>query len=223
VALIAVDAVVHVTIHALVIGIGLSLRVAIRALEHREVVGILMAGGADTIGVAVSHREEGVVLRWQRGRYPGGRRMTGITGRRPRGRGVIRVVGAVVIGHVATGTNRWQRRVVIVDVATGAGHRGVRTSQREGRVVMVEDGVGPNRRVMAQIAGLREACRDVVWIVGSVVVSEVAGTAGRAGQLVVIVDVALTALRTGQVEPGQRPAGGGVIELAIRPQRRVVA
>ena len=58
-----------------------------------------------------------------------------------------------------------------------------------------------------------------------VVIVHVTGRANRvcAGKVVVVVDVALRALGAGQVEPGQRPAGGGVIEFAIGPQHRVMA
>src|SRR5919109_587139 len=76
---------------------------------------------------------------------------------------------------------------------------------------------------MAQVARLRETCRRMVWIGGFVVISQVAGSACSVGQLVVIVDMALTALCAGEMEPGQRPAGGGVIEFAIGPQHRVMA
>ena len=56
--------------------------------------------------------------------------------------------------RVAIGRNR---RVVVVDVAIGAGNGRVRTRQRERHVVVVERGRDPRRRVVADIALLREA------------------------------------------------------------------
>ena len=76
---------------------------------------------------------------------------------------------------------------------------------------------------MASLASGREARCDVIHgRLRAVVVGLVAGHAGGARQVVVIVHMAQRAWRCG-VEASERPTSGGVIELAVRPQNRVVA
>jgi hypothetical protein len=71
VALVTVDAVVHIPADVRVTEVGrVPAAMAIGALEDRVIHLVLVAGGADTVRVAVIHREEGVVLRRQIGGYP---------------------------------------------------------------------------------------------------------------------------------------------------------
>lgn len=76
---------------------------------------------------------------------------------------------------------------------------------------------------MTSLACSREARRDMVHRrLSRVVVGLMASYAGGARQVVVIVHMAQRAWRGG-VKARERPTGGGVIELAVRPQNRVVA
>ena len=64
-----------------------------------------------------------------------------------------RIRRGVVGRHVATRTCSWYRRVVVVDVATGAWNRQVRSSQWKRSRLMVELGVQPVVHRVASIAG----------------------------------------------------------------------
>jgi len=68
---VAIHAVVHIPANIRVTEVGrVPAAMAIRALEDRVIHLVLVAGGTDTVRVAVIHREEGVVLRRQIGGYP---------------------------------------------------------------------------------------------------------------------------------------------------------
>jgi len=97
-------------------------------------------------------------------------------------------------------------RVVVVDVAVGAlprRHR-VQASQRESCRLVVKLSIGPLHGVVALLAGRGEA--TVRYRCGGVIVVRLmAADAGRAGDVVVIVDMAIAALpRRNAVRPGQR-------------------
>jgi len=151
-ALVTINTVEDVTLHALMVGSGLSRRVAIRALEDRVIVRIGVTRGADVVGVAVTRWKLRVLRVIKRRTRPSGRVVATLARGREklRLRGVARVRGVVVVRLMAADTSRRQRGVVVVDVAIGAHpwRHGVRTSQREGRVVVIKRGVCPNRRVV---------------------------------------------------------------------------
>lgn len=176
------------------------------ALEHGVVARIRVAGGTNTIRVAVIRGEVRVI---ERGSGPCGGRMAGVTGRREASRLVIGVGGPIVVGGMATIAGRWQRRVVVVHVALRAGHvRRVISRQRECRGVVIEGGARPIRGrpgSVASIASCREAHGRVRRVIRPGVVRLVAGNACCARQTV----------RT-------RWAEGGVVALGAL-QRRVRA
>ena len=59
---------------------------------------------------------------------------------------------------------------------------------------MIEGGRLPCRSIVAGTAGLRESTRDVVRVRSVLEILEVAGNARRAGQVVVVPDMAIGAL-----------------------------
>ena len=114
--------------------------------------------------------------------------------------------GVLVIGQVAGNATRIRQVVVVVDVAVGAlprRHR-VQASQRESCRLVVKLSVGPLHGIVALLAGRGEA--TVRYRCGGVIVVRLmAADAGRAGDVVVIVDMAIAALpRRNTVRPGQR-------------------
>ena len=151
-ALVTINTVEDVALHALMVGSGLSRRVAIRALEDRVIVRIGVARGAHIVGVAVTRRKLRVLRVIKRRTRPGRRVVAVLAGgwEKLRLRGMARVRGVVVVRLMAANAGRRQRGVVIVDVAIGAHpwRHGVRTTQREGRVVVIKGGVCPGRGVM---------------------------------------------------------------------------
>ena len=110
--------------------------------------------------------------------------------------------------------------VVVVDVAVGAGagRNRVQAGERETGAVVIERGIKPGAGGVALVAGLREIRRHVVGIGGSLVVLQVAGRAGRAVQVVVVIDVAVGAgAGRDRVQSGEREPGAVVIKRGIKP------
>jgi len=224
VAAIAVHAVVDVPTHVLVLAVGARLRVAIRALEHRVVIRIGMAGGTYPVRTAMIHRKPCVI---ESGSQPAGRAVAGDARGRETNRNVIRVGRACVVQLVAAVAVRGHGGVVVVHVATGARDRRMRTRQRERRVVVIERGRTPCRRAVTHVALLREPGARVIWVRRPFEVVQVARHTSRAGQAVgpgraVGGVMALIALQ-GNVRPRQGPPSHGVVEARWSPCRRAVA
>ena len=186
-ALVAVDAVVHIPIYIRVTEIvRVIAAMAGRALEYRIVVRIRMACGADAIGVAMVNRELRVLRVIERRPSPGGRGMASRAGGREelRLRGVAWIRSVVVIGLMAADTGRGQRGVVTVDVAVGAcpGRYGMGSGQGERRVVVIKRGICPYGGVVAQFASCRESGGGMRRVGGAGVVLLVARVAQSAIQ-----------------------------------------
>ena len=99
----------------------------------------------------------------------------------------------------------------------------VRSRQGKARAVVIEGRVQPRTRVVALIAALGEVRSHVVWVCRSLVVLQVTAHAGGAGEVVVVVDVAIRALTRGhRVHPRQWEVRHVVIERRVRPRGRVV-
>ena len=81
----------------------------------------------------------------------------------------------------------------------------------------------PCSGVVARLASLRESAAHVVRIRGALEIFQVTRHAGRAGQVVVVADVAIDALaRRHGVRTRQNESGGGVIELPVGPGHSVM-
>lgn len=199
-ALVAVDAVVHVPADALVLRIGICFRVAVGTGKYRVIIRIGVAGRAHTVCVPMVNREVGVIPVC---RDPRCGVMASGAGSRKSCRRVVGISRASVIGLVARVAVRRQGRVVVVDVATGAGNGHVRSRQRERRVVVIEAGRYPCRRVVTHVALLRKSHRGVIGIGCALKILQVTANTSRAGQVIVVVDVARSA-RSSRMRSRQR-------------------
>ena len=100
----------------------------------------------------------------------------------------------------------------------------MQSSKRKPGAFVVELRVHPVAGVMALLAGLWEVRSRVVGIRRALIVLQMAGDAGRAGQIVVVVDVAVSAgPRWDCVQPGERKPGAVVVELRVHPVAGVMA
>ena len=171
---VAIHAVVHVPADALMLRVGLVLRMAVRALEDAVVVWIRVADRAHSTRSAMFHVEPRVSKRCIQ--PAAGRMASGAGCGEPRRNMVRTRRGAVILGMAAITVGR-QRRVVVVHVATGTGHGVVRSREGEAGVVVIERGLRPGRRVVADVALLRKPDGDVVGIVRVLKIREMAGHA----------------------------------------------
>lgn len=133
---------------------------------------------------------------------------------------VIRIRCSLIVLQVTTHAGRASEVVIVVDMAIRALTRwyGVHPRQREVRHVVIERGVRPRRGVMALRASLGKVGRDVVRIRRSPIVLQVTAHAGRAGEVEVVVDVAVTALtRRDGMSAGQWEAHRAVIKIRVEP------
>ena len=144
---------------------------------------------------------------------------------RETGRRMGRIVRARIVLLVARVAECVVQRVIVIDVAIGTLPRrnGMRSGQRESSGGMIKLAVRPEHSVVTLLARRGEACvrhrsrRRVV-------VALMATHASRAGDVVVVVDVAIGALaRRRSMATSQREAGAVVIEGRIQPGTRVVA
>ena len=183
------------------------------ALKNRIVAGIGMAGCTDTLGVAMRDRKPGVIEGRSRPRRCCVARLTG---RRKSSRCVVGIGRLLVLCRVTAIAVSRQARIVVVHMATRADHAGVSTGKRKGRVVMIKNALSPNHRVVAHRAvGRKTSVIDRCQRIREICL--VARNAGRAGQAVVVIDVAGSASHA-YVRAGQRKAGRGMIECRTRPR-----
>lgn len=200
-ALITVHAVVDVALNPRMVGIGLCSRMAraVGAREDRVIVRIRMAGCTNSASVAMVDAPPRMA------ECCSGPRSSGVAGRaigreNRRCRAVDWVGRGVVIRRVASVTRCRQRRVVAVHMAVGARHGRMGPGQRKRRCAVIELAVRPQNRVVAQLACCRKSGLDMVHRSSCrVVIIQVAGDTSRvgAGQIVVVVDVAVGAYAGG--------------------------
>ena len=228
-ALITINAVVHISVHlGMTEIVGVVASMASRALKNRVVVRVDVARRANIIGTAMAGGELRV-LRVIEGRVRPARCVMAILARsreKQRLRRVARIGSVVVVGLVASDARRGQRCVVAIDVAIAAlpGRHGVQTREGEGGVVVIKDGICPDSGVMADLASRRETRRLVWRIICACPVFLMTRVTQRAVQRVVIVGVAIGAdPRWHGVLPRQGEARTAVVERAIGPMHGVVA
>ena len=139
---------------------------------------------------------------------------------------MVRVRRSLVILRVATHACRRGDVVVIVDVAvrTLPRRHGMQPRQRKSRNRVIKACALPRRGAVALLARLREVGGHVIRIAGPVVIVQVAADAGRVGDVVVVVYVAVRTLpwRHG-MQSRQREGRLRVVELRWLPARRVMA
>ena len=222
-ALIAVRAVVDVSVHPLVSLVRLVLIGVLVTSEAREnqIVLRIRVARVTGRGPAVRLREIRMV---EHRAQPARRAVAGLARGREARRSVIGICRAVVVSLVATDARRIRNVVVVIDVTLRAGYRrSMETCQRPARRGVVELAVRPQNGVVAGLAGRRESDRNVInRCLCVVVIRLVARYASGIRQRVVVVHMALRARRR-RMETSQRPSRRGVVELAIRPQHGVVA
>lgn len=146
-------------------------------------------------------------------------------GRKTCGR-VRRVGRSGVILLMARVTERAVQGIIVVNVAIDALSRrhGVCPGQLESGAGVIERCVGPQHRVVTVFAGRRKSHSCVIHRRRRIVVVRLmARHACRAGQVVVVVHVAIGALpRRRRVRSGQRKSSAAVIEGRVQPRTRVV-
>lgn len=142
--------------------------------------------------------------------------MAGVTGGRETCLGVIRILRALVVLHVAGAAGPAIQLVIPVQVTLRTRQRSVRAGQGETGLRVVESSISPRGCVVAGLAGLREPRLHVVGILGALIVLQMARHASRIFQVVIPIDVALFAWGS-RVRTGQREACVGVIETGIGP------
>jgi len=189
-ALVAIHAVVHVTIDVAMIAIRVRLGVAVRALEDVVVGRIRVTRRADPVRVAVIHGEPRVI---ESGSQPTRRGVASGAARRESCRHVARTVRGLVLRLMTAEAVGRNGGVVVVHVTACAWHGRVLPGQGETGVVVVKGSWAPGCRTVAYVALLRDSGRNVIRIVRSVEVFQMAAYAGRIRNVVVRVDMALAA------------------------------
>ena len=117
--------------------------------------------------------------------------------RKAQGNVVDRRLRVVVIRLVARYAVCIGQFVIIVDVALRARRRRMEACQRPACAGVIEFAVRPENRIVASFARQRESKRDMVnGRLRIVVIRLMTGCASRAGQVVVVVDVALRTLQS---------------------------
>ena len=159
--------------------------------------------------------------------HPVDRVMTGFTGSGETGRDMVNgLLGVVVILLMAGDARSLGQVVIVVDMAirAGAGRHGMAASQREFGFIVFKLSRLPGVGRMAYFASLGEAALYVVRVLAVLEILQVTGDAGSLSQIVVAVDVTISALaRRNGMGASQRESGFGVIEVRRRPGYRRVA
>ena len=150
---ITINAVVHVAAYAAVPRISCGRGVAPRALKHRIIAGICVAGRAHTLRVTVANRKPSVIERRARPCRGG---VAGLTSCGEPRRCVIGVVRRLIISLVTAIAVGRNARIVIVYVTARAGHAGMGPGKWKRSVVVIECALSPSDGVVAHLACRRK-------------------------------------------------------------------
>ena len=134
-----------------------------------------------------------------------------------------RIVEVVLMAADACGARNIE---IVIDVAicTLARGNGVRTGQRKTGLRVIESRRLPGCGGVAGFASLCESTAHVIRVRGSLEIFQVTRHAGGAGQVVVVIDVAIGALpRRNRMRARQHKIHRGVIEFRRLPRRGGVA
>jgi len=189
-----------------------------RARQRVVVIHVAIGTGARRNRVQPGELEaRGVVVKCRV--HPVGSVVTGFAGLREIRAGVIGIRCALEIFQVAVHASGGAQRVVAADVTIRALTRrdGVHSGQGEASGGVIELGIGPLHGVVASLASRRETgVGHGTERTGEIFL--VARVARQAGQVVIVVDVAVRALaRRNSVAAGQKESGCRVIKLGIKP------
>ena len=206
--------------------VGGSVEVALVAVPARRAVQaevVVDVARSALLARMESHQREAGGRVVEGGAAPIGRGVTARTILREVGRLVRRISGVVEIGLMTIPAGSARQTVVVAHMALDTLQADMRACQGEPRRRVVERSGGPveGRGSVAQGAIQRESGGFVRRVRRPVEVGEMAIAASRAGQAVVIVEVAPGAL-LGSVQAHQRETRGGVVESSAVPIRRGV-
>lgn len=151
--------------------------------------------------------------------------MTGIARLGKVGSDVVRVGSTLIVLQMTSHASRAIERVIVVDMTVGTLPRrhSVGAGQGKSGLGMIKCCRLPRRSVVAYIAGLSKPAGHVVWIGCALKIFEMTGNAGSAGQVVIVVRMAIAALaRRHRVPASQCKIHHRVIELRRRPRERAV-
>ena len=167
-----------------------------------------MASGANTVRSTVIGIKPGMV----EGRaQPGCRRVAERTCRREARGNMVGTNGSLVIRLVAAITVGWQGGVIVVHMTIRAHDLGVGARQWEGSVVVIKAGWRPRGGAMADITLLRKTTRDMVRIIGILIVRQMATHTCGTAEAKISVRMALAALHS-RVKTGEWPTRRRVVE-----------
>src|SRR5579863_6936053 len=176
-------------------------------------------------GVRSGEREAGFRV-IKRGRFPGCCVVTSVAGLREALLRVVWIIRVLVIRQMAGHAGRTRQVVVIVDMAIGALPRrdSMSAGKREIHHRVIERCRRPGRCAVALSAIGWEISGRVIGICGPLKILQMAADAGGAGEVVVVVGVAVGALsRWNGVRAGQGKSGGIVIKSGVEPVVGAVA
>lgn len=217
VAVVAVRAIPDVSAHALVLRVGLRLRMAL-GTEKYGIVGRVRVAVAAQLGGVVWNRKPRVIECRTRPRCGC---VACLASRRKASGYVIGIRRPGVVGPVARVAISRNGGVVSTDVAIRASDRGVSAGQRECRFAVIESCWLPGGGVVTNLAGLRKAGLYVVRVCGSVEIFQVTGRARSTQSRKLTVNVATCALHS-HVRSRQREGSLRMIEHCTRPRSGAV-